>query len=281
MLTLRTLAGMLTTYDEQEARSIVRLLLSDCFGMTFTDICGGSLDRMSEEEQAHLMSLMRRLEEGEPVQYVTGTAEFCGRRFHVEPGVLIPRPETEELCELITSYLLHKANGSESSILDIGTGSGCIAITLALGIPGSQVSAWDISSDALSIAEGNAQVLGASVSFELQDALDTPSTDRGRWDVIVSNPPYICNREAAAMERNVMEHEPHLALFVPDNDPLLFYRSITAYAAHALKDHGMLFFEINPLFANEMRDMLEDYDFSGIEIIEDCFGKKRMAKAIK
>lgn len=163
------------------------------------------------------------------------------------------------------------------SILDIGTGSGCIAITVALALPQARVTAWDISPDALAIAAGNAHKLGASVRFEHQDALSAPD-DKERWDVIVSNPPYICDRERADMSDNVLSYEPELALFVPDSDPLLFYRAIARYASKALKPGGRLLFETNTAYAHEVAQAMADEGFTAIEVRNDCFGKPRMVK---
>ena len=163
------------------------------------------------------------------------------------------------------------------SILDIGTGSGCIAITVALALPQARVTAWDISTDALAIAAGNAHRLGASVRFEHQDALNAPD-DEARWDVIVSNPPYICDRERADMSDNVLSYEPELALFVPDSDPLLFYRAIARYASKALKPGGRLLFETNTAYVYEVAQTMADEGFTAIEVRNDCFGKPRMVK---
>ena len=163
------------------------------------------------------------------------------------------------------------------SILDIGTGSGCIAITVALALPQARVTAWDISTDALAIAAGNAHRLGASVRFEHQDALSAPD-DEARWDVIVSNPPYICDRERADMSDNVLSYEPELALFVPDSDPLLFYRAIARYASKALKPGGRLLFETNTAYAHEVAQVMANEGFTAIEVRNDCFGKPRMVK---
>ena len=225
---------------------------------------------------------MLRLEKGEPVQYIIGVADFYGRQFQVAPGVLIPRPETSELCRWIISCR-QEAGGR---ILDIGTGSGCIAITLALDIPDAIVTAWDISDDALRIASENARRLGASVTFEHCNALNISLTSHlspltSHYDLIVSNPPYICEKEKSAMECNVLDHEPHLALFVPDDDPLLFYRTIAQYAAEALTAQGSLFFEINPLYADDLAQMLRMMSYHGILIHQDQFGKPRFLKATK
>ena len=271
---LSSLAKRLPQYEEQEARSIVRLLLFDVFGMTLTDICGGALDNLSDQEQSRLEQLMQQLEEGVPVQYVTGKAAFADRTFRVGPGVLIPRPETEELCRMVERH-----SPQEAKILDIGTGSGCIAITLALNMPQTQVTAWDISPEALSIAQENARLLGAKVDFQQQDALSPPEADAA-WDVIVSNPPYICHNEQKDMEPHVLDHEPHQALFVPDDKPLLFYEAITRYASRALRGKGFLAFEINPLYAAETITMMKRYGFDIRETIEQADGHLRTLGAM-
>ncbi len=269
-------------YDAGEAKAIVRWVLDVRFGLSWTDILCGKVTELSAHDQTELEKIMQRLEKGEPVQYIIGVADFFGRQFHVAPGVLIPRPETEELCRWIISQ---KGQSPLCEILDIGTGSGCIAITLALELPDAKVTAWDISDDALRIAAGNAKSLGANVTFEHRDALDSSlfilHSSHPKWDLIVSNPPYICKKEKSAMECNVLEHEPHLALFVPDDDPLLFYRAIAQYAVEALKPQGSLFFEINPLYADDLAQMLRMMSYHDISIRQDQFGKPRFLKATK
>lgn len=313
-------------YDAGEAQAIVRTVLDVKYGMTLTDIICGKVNEISADEERKLEEIIIRLQKGEPVQYVLGEADFAGRPFHVEPGVLIPRPETAELCQWIEKDMIEKsivssgdspedssgnspqATDDAKLILDICTGSGCIAITLGLNIPNSEVTGWDISEDALRIAQGNVEMMKAgNVRIEYQDALalpkaaetdnekmkvtadkevvkskgeaKTPSTQK--WDMIVSNPPYICEKEKADMEKNVLEHEPSLALFVPDEDPLKFYRAIAEYASSALKSGGALYFEINPIYEKETREMLLKLDFKDIETKEDAFGKKRMMRAMK
>ena len=284
-------------YDAGEAQAIVRTVLDVKYGMTLTDIICGKVNEISADEERKLEEIIIRLQKGEPVQYVLGEADFAGRPFHVEPGVLIPRPETAELCQWIEKDIIEKSivssgDSSEDSsgnspqatddarrILDICTGSGCIAITLGLNIPNSEVTGWDISEDALRIAQGNVKMLKArNVRIEYQDALALPKAAEAA-DLIVSNPPYICEKEKADMEKNVLEHEPSLALFVPDEDPLKFYRAIAEYASSALKSEGALYFEINPIYEKETREMLLKLDFKDIETKEDAFGKKRMMRA--
>ncbi len=260
-------------YDTGEAKAIVRWVLDVRFGLSTADIYCGKVTQLSPNDQAELEKIMQRLEKAEPVQYVLGVADFCGRQFYVAPGVLIPRPETAELCHLI-------AEDGGADVLDIGTGSGCIAITLALDIADAKVTAWDISDDALAIAQQNAKTLGADVSFEKRDALNISQTSN-IWDVIVSNPPYICRKEAAEMEENVLRYEPDTALFVPDDDPLLFYRHIMNYAISALRQEGRLYFEINPIYADSIVEQLQQLGFVDVQKIDDQFGKIRFIKACK
>lgn len=263
-------------YGNGEARAITDYVLDVCFGLSKADILCGAVEEMTAEKTAELNKIFGRLMEGEPVQYVLGRAEFCGRWFDVRPGVLIPRPETEELCAWITAD--SKASGSPK-VLDIGTGSGCIAITLQLDMPESKVTAWDISADALDVARENAQRFGANVNFVKQDALN--AKPEGEWDVIVSNPPYICEKEKKDMAVNVLEHEPHTALFVPDADPLLFYRAITRLAVQTLSKGGRLYFEINPIYADDTCHMMQTEGMTAVELRSDMYGKQRMAKGVK
>lgn len=266
-------------YDAGEAQAIVRTVLDVEYGMSLTDIICGKVNELSSDEERNLEEIITRLQNGEPVQYVLGEADFAGRTFHVEPGVLIPRPETAELCQWIEEEVSSLKADERKQILDICTGSGCIAITLGLNIPNSEVTGWDISEDALRIAQGNVEMLKAgNVRIEYQDALMLPKVAEAA-DIIVSNPPYICEKEKADMEKNVLEHEPSIALFVPDEDPLKFYRAIAEYASSALKPEGALYFEINPIYEKETREMLEELGFKDIETKEDAFGKKRMMKA--
>ena len=271
-------------YDDYEAKAIARMVYEVRFGLMPSDLFIGKDTQLSTDDQKLLAEITQRLLTGEPIQYVLGEAEFGGRTFHVEPGVLIPRPETYELCQWIMEERRgKKEEGRNTSILDIGTGSGCIACTLAAELADAEVTAWDISDDALRIATENAKRNNVHVSIEKVDVLNTSLLNRERpatgLDIIVSNPPYICNKERATMERNVLEHEPELALFVPDDDPLLFYRTIARFAAKALNPGGALYFEINPLYVSEMQQMLSKEGFSHTEIRNDQFGKQRFTKS--
>ncbi|MBR1687350.1 MAG: peptide chain release factor N(5)-glutamine methyltransferase [Prevotella sp.] len=268
-------------YAAGEAKAIVRLMLGERFGLSATDIYCGKVSELSANDQQEVEEMMLRLEQMEPVQYVLGTADFCGRRFGVSQGVLIPRPETEELCLWIVEEMRQAAYAVPSAaVLDIGTGSGCIACTLAAELPTAQVTAWDVSEQALTIARQNADRLGTDVTFVRQDLFQASRPAEPRWDVIVSNPPYICRAEAAEMERNVLDYEPHEALFVPDDDPLRFYRAIAGYARSALRTGGRLYFEINRAYATATAEMLERVGFAGTEIKTDQFGHPRMLRTI-
>ena len=242
-------------YDEGEAKAVARMVYEVRYGLTLSDIYIGKDTQLSLDCQTELEEITKRLIEHEPVQYILGQADFCGRTFHVEPGILIPRPETEHLCRLITKHA-------------------------AIGFP-------NISPIALRVAKGNAQRLGADVTFQEVDVLTAPGFPSlwrgmgGGWDLIVSNPPYICNKERAEMEQNVLAHEPHTALFVPDDNPLLFYRAIAQYGQSALKTGGSLYFEINPLYANPLREMLSTMSYHDIDIKDDQFGKTRFIQAIR
>lgn len=260
-------------YGEGEARAVVRYLLEVRFGLTMADILCGGLQQVPLVEIEELMS---RLEAGEPVQYVAGKAEFAERLFAVSPAVLIPRPETALLCQWVIDDMAAMQGGH---VLDIGTGSGCIAVTLSLALSQVSVEAWDVSADALVVANENNRLLGAQVTFRQEDALCPPV--RQGLDVVVSNPPYICERERNAMEEHVLLHEPGLALFVPDDDPLRFYRAIAEFSERSLGPDGRLYFEINPVYAESLAILLQEKGFTDIHFKEDQFGKVRFVRARK
>ena len=278
---------LLPHYDEREAKAVVRTLVEELFQLTLTDLYAGGLDNLTTAEQQRLETSLQQLEAGIPVQYVTGTARFFGRDYVVNPHVLIPRPETEVLCETILSAYNKSYCALQPPVplrvLDIGTGSGCIAVTLALDLWNSSVSAWDISGEALLTARENAHRLQAQVNFEWHDvlSLDEAALAAVPFDIIVSNPPYVCDCERKDMTEQVLAHEPHTALFVPDNDPLLFYRAIADYGTTHLNPHGLLAFEINPLFAKEMCEMLENKGYEQVEVKTDQYGKERIVIARK
>lgn len=263
-------------YGTAEGYALYRLVMEECFGLTHTDILLGKDNQISEENQARLLEITGRLLKNEPVQYVLGYADFCGHRFAVRPGVLIPRPETELLVQKALQ-LGHGMEGvTEPEALDIGTGSGCIAVSMALA--GCRVTAMDISEEALGIAMQNATALNAEVAFVHENILQ-PSRTAQQWHVIVSNPPYICLHEAETMERNVLDYEPHNALFVPDTDPLIFYRAIASYAMSHLSAGGWLCLEINQAYPDEMERLLSSFGFKDVTIQKDQYGKDRIAYA--
>ena len=279
-------------YGLDEARAIVRWVLGERFGLSMADILCDKVTELSADDRTDLEKMMLRLENGEPVQYVLGFADFCGRRFFVNECVLIPRPETEELCQWMVEERGTRNEEQGTRVLDIGTGSGCIAITLAAEMPDAQVSAWDISEQALAVARKNADSIGVKVDFEQVDVLNLSSASQSPLSIgrggggeafthIVSNPPYICDNEKIAMKPHVLEHEPHVALFVPDDDPLLFYRAIADFAIQSLKPDGWLYFEVNPLYIKELKTMLAEKGFENIEVKIDQFGKERMIRAKK
>lgn len=282
----RRLAGV---YDQREARAVARMLVEEKFSLSFADIICGGVEALPDADKQWIEAAVKRLEQGEPIQYVLGWAWFGGLKFNVRSGVLIPRPETEWLVDNICAHPA-PSNDRPLRILDIGTGSGCIALSIKQRLPETYVEAWDISTEALSIAADNARSLSLDVVWRQQDALNiTPNVlsttpndnsvvpDSPLWDVIVSNPPYICERERTDMARNVLEHEPSTALFVPDTDPLMFYRAITRYAVGSLNEGGRLLFECNTLYAGDTARMMADEGMTATQVYDDCFGKPRFA----
>ena len=266
---------------EREARALAFVVLEDAFGLSRTDIYLGKDTAFSEDDTIRLEKILRRLEQGEPVQYAIGTAQFCDLTFRVTPDTLIPRPETEELVGWVASLL---SSDAPCSVLDVGTGTGCIAISLAKQFPRAQVTAWDISEGALAVARQNAQVNGVTVDFRRTDVLEVvnesaasaPSSD---VLYIVSNPPYICERERAEMEAHVLDYEPASALFVPDADPLLFYRAL-ARLGQQLNAAAVLM-EINQAYGQETVEMFQSSGYSNVELRRDIYGKDRMIKAVR
>ena len=329
-----------TSYDDGEARAIARILIEELFGLSYADIVCGATEQLSADDTLRLDTAVRRIEQGEPLQHVLGYADFCGNRFSVNSSVLIPRPETEWLVDegaklmdgcVASDETQHKAPHSPKRILDIGTGSGCIAISLKLRLGDAYVEAWDISEEALRTAQDNADALKAEVVFRKRDALkaeeegcseeeclqggalvssaptgqtmDSINSNEGAlvssapteqamdsinyseanilaapWDLIVSNPPYICDSERSAMDDNVLLHEPHTALFVPDDDPLRFYRAIARYALLTLNIGGSLLFECNTRYAEATGTMLRDMGFEEVTVSDDCFGLPRFVR---
>ena len=300
-----------TSYDDGEARAIARILIEELFGLSYADIVCGATEQLSADDTLRLDTAVRRIEQGEPLQHVLGYADFCGNRFSVNSSVLIPRPETEWLVDEGAKLMSTTATSSTKRILDIGTGSGCIAISLKLRLGDAYVEAWDISEEALRTAQDNADALKAEVVFRKRDALkaeeegcseeeclqggalvssaptrqamdsinsNEASTTAAPWDLIVSNPPYICDSERSAMDDNVLLHEPHTALFVPDDDPLRFYRAIARYALLTLNTGGSLLFECNTRYAEATGTMLRDMGFEEVTVSDDCFNLPRFVR---
>lgn len=270
----KELAGL---YPDTEISSFTYLLIGAITGYSRTEIIVNKYTNFSNEQRDLLNSFIEKLKIYTPVQYVLGQCEFMGLQFEVDPSVLIPRPETEELVEWI---LASQNNTNSVSILDIGTGSGCIAVSLKHNLPKAFVTAYDLSYDALALARKNAAINEVTVDFRQQDIL-CPDDEKGEWEIIVSNPPYIPDAEKIEIQPNVLNFEPHLALFVPDNDPLLFYRKIIEFAAKHLKTGGQLFFEIHRDRGQEVMQLLSEAGFAEIELRKDLSGNDRMLKAGK
>lgn len=262
-------------FAENELRIVTQILISEITGFSPAQIIVNKNTIFSDEQVKLVHSFVEKLKKNEPLQYVTGKTEFFGLKIITKPGVLIPRPETEELIEWIMQSLDRSPN---FDMLDIGTGSGCIALALKSVFENAHVSAMDISAEALEIAAENANVLSLPISFLQGDALHL-SAENSRWDVIVSNPPYIPTAEKQVMDSAVVDFEPHQALFVPDNDPLLFYRRIAEYAFSALRVNGLLFFEIHRDFGQQCVAMLHETGFTNVELRRDISGNDRMIKA--
>jgi release factor glutamine methyltransferase len=270
----------LITIDESkdEIHSLVYLILEHHFSVSKTQILAENLIDSGNHDLDQVFETIKRVNNNEPIQYILGKTEFYGRQFEVNPSVLIPRPETEELIGIAKKYANNKKKSL--SIVDIGTGSGCIPITLALEIPNANIFATDVSEQALITAKHNASDLNAQVSFALHDILkqNLVYTD---VDIIVSNPPYITEKEKPAMNKNVLAYEPHLALFVSDADPLLFYKAIATKAKIALTIGGLLAVEINEQFGNEVAQLFDSTGFRNVEIVKDINGKDRFVTGLK
>jgi release factor glutamine methyltransferase len=263
-------------YPEEEVTSFFNWLSESFLNLKRAEIPLELKRSFTEEEQSLFDNALGKLEKEVPIQYVLGETEFYGMKFNVSPGVLIPRPETEELVDLI----IKETRNSEISIIDIGTGSGCIAISLARHLPKACVTALDVSDVALQIAQTNAELNQVEIEFIESDILKQVSLEND-WDVIVSNPPYVLFSEKGKMHNNVLAHEPHSALFVPDNDPLLFYRKIAQLAHKHLTKNGKLYFEINEVLGDETVEMLKLSGFEDVNLFKDVFGKNRMVSAAK
>lgn len=263
-------------YSSSEINGFIRIIFESVCGYSLTDLILYKNNILSDSLRKQIDKIVERIDQNEPIQYVLGRSLFCGISFSVTPDVLIPRPETEELVELITA----RHAGSAPRILDMGTGSGCIAVSLAKKLPESRVEAWDISEKALQVARKNAQENQVNVTFKQVDITrELPPEAVQPYDIIVSNPPYVCLREKAEMGKNVLDYEPHLALFVPDEDPLLFYRAILHAGKRLLNEGGFVYFEINRLFGHQTASLLRQNGYEKIEIIQDLSGNDRMVAA--
>lgn len=273
--------------EANEAKAIALLLMEKVCGMSMTDVLTGRGDTTRTAQGQQALGMATQVAHGIPVQYVLGEADFCGMTFRVASGVLIPRPETEELVDwMVKDCQLPTGNAQRPTkrILDIGTGSGCIAIALAKLLPQAEVEAWDISPIALHIAQENAKRNNVKLKVAQVDVLSTLNDQDltlNAYDCLVSNPPYVCEEEAREMEAHVLEYEPHLALFVPNNNPLLFYRKIGELALQLLHAGGQLYFEINRRFGHETVAMLRGMGYHDVELRKDSFGNDRMVRAIK
>lgn len=289
-----------TLYDKKEIEGMVYLIFDHLLKYTKFDIHLRKDEEISTDTEKNINKIVEQLLEHKPIQYIIGQTEFYDLQFKVDSHTLIPRGETEELVDLIisenqdknstnkelssetTPNILDIETGTAPKILDIGTGTGCIAICLAKNLPSSKVSAIDISEGAIAMATKNAKANNVKVNFVLMDILNIPDNNpMGSFDIIVSNPPYVMDSEKKLMDDNVLRYEPHTALFVSDHNPLIFYKAIAEFAVSHLNTNGKLYFEINEALGKEMTDMLEELNFSNIEIIKDIHGKDRIAKAVK
>ena len=262
-------------YPDTEALALAKMLLVEVFGFSTLELYGGKDKEISGKHRDVLDEMIRRLKKNEPIQYIIGIETFGGLTFEVNQNVLIPRPETRELVEWIAEDCQLE---DPCKILDIGTGSGCIAISLAKLLEQVEVEAWDVSEGALQVARRNAERNQVDVLFRKMDVLgDVP--EGMLYDVIVSNPPYIAEKEKSQMEHNVLDWEPSIALFVPDEDPLLFYRRIAQLGGSMLKKGGSLYYEINQAYGQETMEMLASMGYQSIELRKDVWGNDRMVKA--
>lgn len=270
------IVSMTPSLGEREAKAAARVIFEDIRGFSPTDIIVSGHRTIEDFTVERIRRIVDRINGGEPVQYAVGTARFCGHDFIVTPAVLIPRIETEWLVDRIVS---DHGDRQDLRVLDCGTGSGCIAISLARALRFATVEAIDISDDAISVSKANAEALHVDIDIHRADMLDLYEHQSEPYDIIVSNPPYIACSEAGGMDTRVTGHEPSTALFVEDDDPLVFYRAIARYGRKSLKAEGRIYFEINPRFSSEMRSLLESCGYADIDIIRDYLGRYRYAVA--
>ncbi|WP_106829480.1 peptide chain release factor N(5)-glutamine methyltransferase [Parabacteroides pacaensis] len=264
-------------FSENEIGSLIHIITEHVCGIPYYRLLIDKDRQLSEKEKQDFYQITQRLKQAEPIQYILGQTSFYGSTYLVNPDVLIPRPETEELVDLI----LKRHQEKNIKILDIGTGSGCIAITLAKHLPQAQVWAADISTKALQTAQKNAIRNQAEIHFIHFNILDPSTKDKiqDNYDIIVSNPPYVLESEKKTMEKNVLEYEPGVALFVPDSDPLCFYQAIASFGKKRLKKNGFIYFEINDLYGNKIKEMLAQKNYHSIQLKKDICGKDRIIEA--
>ena len=284
MLSLQLLEAQalaaLAAYPDGERKAIARLALESFLPVTQTDVLLDKSIALSPEQMERWLDIVQRLKSGEPVQYILGRVEFAGLSLEFNHHTLIPRPETEGLID----WAWETACGQLTRILDAGTGSGCIALALQKRLPLATVTAWDISPDTLEVAMRNATSNGCHVEFQLRDMLceaQKAPDPRTPFDLIVSNPPYIPERERETLEPHVLQHEPHAALFVPDYDPLVFYRALALLGQHLLTPDGSVIVETHRDYTRNVAELFELLQYRHIEVREDCFGVPRMVKAVK
>lgn len=267
-------------YDEKEVESFFYIVLEAFHQMKRIDFALQPDFELDSIQLLQWETVLSQLVEQKPIQYILGETEFFGLPFYVNENTLIPRPETEELVDWIIQQSKVESRKSKVKILDIGTGSGCIAISLAKNLPNAEVYALDVSDKALEVAKKNAKNNNVDVHFLHQSILEKDNLNQ-IFDIIVSNPPYVRNLEKEEIKKNVLDFEPHLALFVEDNDALLFYRKIAQLAQKNLSEGGQLYFEINQYLGKEMVNLLEIYKFSNIELRKDIYGNDRMIRSTK
>lgn len=275
-LIFRIREAIRTTYgDAGEALAVARKVAEVSFGISYVQAFSGTARPLSDEEETRLSLMVKRLCQGWPVQYVTGRAEFMGRWYSVSPSVLIPRPETEDVVRAAVESV---AGVTAPCIVDVGTGSGCIAVSVKLALTEAEVTGVDVSEDALAVARSNAVSLGADVTMAWGDVLCSGTLPAGPLDLVVSNPPYVRQSESAAMTVQVREYEPPLALFVPDDDALMFYRALADYGQKTLVPGGALVMEINSALGAETAALFECRGYGEVEVLKDMYGKDRIVR---
>jgi release factor glutamine methyltransferase len=269
---------LIKTYGKSEAQSMGRIIIEKVTGINAHDVLANPNLLLSVSQVLLIDTYIAELKLQKPIQYILGETEFLGIKLRVNPSVLIPRPETEELVE----WIIKENNNGFPSILDIGTGSGCIAIALAKHMPAARVYGMDISQEAIALAKQNSMIASTSVIFIHADILSQPTHIEGSpFDIMVSNPPYVRQSEKEQMQPNVLENEPHLALFVEDHDPLIFYKAIAQAAKKHLKPNGVIYCEINEALSKETTEVFIGFGFTDIELRKDIYGKDRMLRAQK